>query len=95
MCGPPHVQGRKETGSNTNRLQLYEPVDNIGVWLHTPDAEIEVMVTVTDLRVWHNYFVIREFFDFWSEYTHTNPWEDCFYKSIDPPLHVLGVVTLV
>ena len=66
------------TGSNMNRLQLYEPVDNIGVWLHTPDAEIEVIVTVTDLRLWYNYFVTREFFDFWSEYTHTNPWEDCF-----------------
>ena len=64
-------------GSIMNRLQLYEPIDDIGVWLHTPGAEIEVIVTVTDLRQWHNYFVISEFFDFWAEYNHLNPWEGC------------------
>ena len=49
-----------------NRLLLSKPIDDIGVWLHTPGAEIEVIVAVTDLRLWYNY-VIREFFDFWVE----------------------------
>ena len=46
------------TSSDMNRSILSEPIDDIGVWLHKPDAEIEVLMAVTDLRLWYNYFVI-------------------------------------
>ena len=45
------------TSSDMNLLLLYETIDDIGVY--QPDAEIEVIVTVTDLRLWYNNFVIQ------------------------------------
>ena len=56
------------TSSDMNRLLLCEPIDDIGVY--QPDAEIEVIVTVTDLRLWYNNFVIKVF---WAD---LNPWEE-------------------
>ena len=50
------------TSGDMNRLLLYEPIQDIGEWLHKPDAEIEVIVTVTDLRLWYNNFVIKTCF---------------------------------
>ena len=65
--------------SDTKRLLSYEPIDDIGVWLHKPDAEIEVIVTVTDLRLWYNNFVIKSGFHYWAEYA-ANPWEELRWR---------------
>ena len=65
-----------------NRFPLDEPIDVIGVWLYTPGAEIEIIVTVTDLWLWYNCFVIRSMFEFWSD---LNSWEKLSLRCMDPP----------
>ena len=35
-------------------------------WVAETDAEIEVIVTVTDLRLWYNNFVINVVFSLWA-----------------------------
>jgi hypothetical protein len=59
------------TSSDMNRLLLYETIGDLCVY--QPDDEIEVTVTVTDLRLWFNNFVIKVVFDLWAN---LNPWEE-------------------
>ena len=53
---------------------LYGTITDLGVY--QPDAEIEVTVTVTDLRLWYNNFVIKAVFDLWADVSDVNPWEE-------------------
>ena len=62
------------TSSDMNLLLLSETITDLGVY--QPDAEIEVIVTVTDLRLWYNSFVIKAVFDLWASVTDVNPWEE-------------------
>ena len=59
------------TSSDMNRLLLYETIGDLCVY--QPDDEIEVTVTVTDLRLWFNNFLTKAVFDLWA---HLNPWEE-------------------
>ena len=52
------------TSSDMNLLLLDETITDLGVY--QPDAEIEVTVTVTDLRLWYNNFVINAVFSLWA-----------------------------
>jgi hypothetical protein len=54
------------TSSDMNLLLSYGTITNIGVY--QLDAEIEVTVTVTDLRLWYNNFVMKAFFNSWADY---------------------------
>ncbi len=49
------------TSSDTSRLLLYETIGDLCVY--QPDDDIEVTVTVTDLRLWFNSFVLKAVFD--------------------------------
>ena len=59
------------TSSDMNRLLLYETIGDLCVY--QSDDEIEVTVSVTDLRLWFNNFLIKSVFDLWA---HLNPWEE-------------------
>ena len=62
------------TSSDMSLLLLYGTITDLGVY--QPDAEIEVTVTVTDLRLWYNNFVITAVFDLWADVSDVNPWKE-------------------
>ena len=67
------------TSSDMSLLLLYGTITDLGVY--QPDAEIEVTVTVTDLRLWYNNFVIKAVLDLWAN---LSPWEELMWRPSDP-----------
>jgi hypothetical protein len=59
-------------GENGDLLELDEAIDVTCKWYNFLDVEIELVVVITDLRLWYNTLLMKETFNAWFN---LNPWE--------------------
>jgi hypothetical protein len=60
-------------GNVCSLVELDESIDVTCKWYNWCDVEIQLVVGITDLKLWYNKLLLEAFFDAWSN---LNPWEE-------------------